>query len=137
MLLFLALAMLSAPLEGAEDRKKEGKSATKTSSSDKAAEAKKSSKRAEPRGRLPRYYRAVVDESQRESIYSIQRGYKDRVKQLETKIGELRKQMKALKQSQDEEVQAVLSPKQLAEVNRLREAAKKARAESRKTAAKD
>ena len=41
----------------------------------KAPDAKQAKKRAKPRGRLPAYYGKIVDQKQRERIYTIQKSY--------------------------------------------------------------
>lgn len=56
-------------------------------------------------GRLPRYFAAIVDQSQRDEIYRIQAGYR-------TRIAELRAQLTALEGSQAAEIEAVLTPSQ-------------------------
>ncbi|MFN3189928.1 MAG: hypothetical protein ACE361_05340 [Aureliella sp.] len=58
------------------------------------------------RGRLPRYYSAVVTPKQRAEIYSIQKGYRARLENLEIQLAELRKREQA-------EVAAVLDASQL------------------------
>lgn len=78
--------------------------------------------RAKPRGRLPNYFAAVVDGTQRETIYSIQAKY---AKQVE----DLQRQLEELKTTRDQEVDAVLTPEQLEAVNAKRaEAAAKRKA---------
>src|SRR4030042_2910794 len=57
------------------------------------------------RGRLPSYYRAVVDEKQREAIYKIQEEYG-------RKIAELKAQLAAITQERGEKVKAGLTPEQ-------------------------
>jgi Spy/CpxP family protein refolding chaperone len=75
------------------------------------------------RGRLPNYYRQVVDEEQRKTIYQIQEEYA-------AKIDAVRKQLEALMAERDAKVEAVLTPEQRKEVERLREEARaKRRAE--------
>jgi hypothetical protein len=71
---------------------------------------------AKPRGRLPMYYAPVVSEKQREQIYAIQAKYADQIEQLQ-------KQLDELKERRDGEVEAVLSPEQLAKVKQARDAA--------------
>ncbi len=87
-----------------------------------AAEKKVAKK---PRGRLPAYFSAVVDAKQREAIYAVQAKYK-------TQLEELQKQIAALEEQRDKEVDAVLSAEQLAEVNKKREEAAKKREERKK-----
>lgn len=74
------------------------------------------------RGRLPAYFSAVVTTKQREEVYRIQA----RVQQ---QIDELRQKIAALETARNKEVDAVLDPDQLAEVNKKRAAA----AERRRT----
>lgn len=92
--------------------------------------------RRSPKGILPAYYGAVVAPDQRERIYAIQQNYAEQIQQLED-------QLAALKAKRDKEVEAVLTPEQLAKVKALqdeakarREAARKAR-EAQKAAAED
>ena len=69
------------------------------------------------RGRLPAYYRTVVDEEQRQEIYAIQKEYW-------TQIEALKAQLAALTKQRDEKVAAVLTPEQLKKVEAAAEAAK-------------
>jgi hypothetical protein len=83
----------------------------------------KPSKEAKPslkaKGRLPAYYKDVVTQSQKESIYKIQSSYGDQI----TKLAE---EMKALTEKRDAEIEALLSAEQKAKVATLKaEAAKK------------
>ena len=79
-------------------------------------------------GRLPNYYRMVVDEQQRQEIYRIQAEYRTRIKELETRL-------KALKKERDQRIVNVLSPEQKKRVEEAaarakeKRAAKKAQAE--------
>ena len=68
------------------------------------------------RGRLPNYYRQVVDQEQRAEIYKIQAQYAP-------KIADLRKQLEALTKQRDREVAAVLTPLQRKKIEALRAAA--------------
>jgi len=72
------------------------------------------------RGRLPNYYRHVVDEKQRDTIYKIQEEYA-------TKIAAVRAQLEAITKERDEKVAAVLTAEQLKEVAELKAAAEAAR----------
>ncbi len=81
--------------------------------------------RKKARGRLPRYFAKVVTQQQREDIYEIQARFAARVE-------ELQKQIDALIRQRDQEVEAVLSSEQLAEVRKLREEAKKRQAARRR-----
>jgi hypothetical protein len=69
--------------------------------------------RKKPRGRLPTYFGKVVDSSQREEIYEIQSRYAEQIEKLQQELKELLKE-------RDAEVDAVLSPEQMAEVVKLR-----------------
>lgn len=81
------------------------------------AEAKPTKERAKPRGRLPAHYGAVVDESQREKIYAIQKAY-------QPQIEELQMQLAALREKQTGEIEAVLTAEQKEKVKELAAAAK-------------
>lgn len=65
------------------------------------------------RPRLPMCYAPVVDDQQREQIYAIQREYWPRIELL-------RRQLEALQAERDAKIEAVLTPEQLAEVQRAR-----------------
>jgi Spy/CpxP family protein refolding chaperone len=67
------------------------------------------------RVRLPAYFSAVVNRTQREEIYKIQLAYLRQIEKLEQQISEL--EMK-----RDQEVDSVLEPEQLAAVKKRREA---------------
>ncbi|MBN2477188.1 MAG: hypothetical protein JXB62_21450 [Pirellulales bacterium] len=82
----------------------------------------------ESRGRLPSYYRRVVDEKQREAIYAIQKEYAP-------KIAALKAQLETLTNERDAKVVAVLTPEQRKEIDDLKAAAKAER-EKKKAAAK-
>ncbi|HVX13633.1 MAG TPA: hypothetical protein VHC22_20790 [Pirellulales bacterium] len=84
------------------------------------ADAKTAKTRAKPRGRLPAFYNQVIDGQQREKIYSIQQQY-------EPKITALKAELQALQQKVNGEVEAVLTPEQLAKVKSLAEEAKQKR----------
>jgi len=97
---------------------------------DGAAEAEPAvEKTKEFRGRLPNYYRFVVDEKQRETIYTIQEEYVGR-------IDALKAQLAALTKERDEKVAAVLTPEQLKEVERLAAEAKAQREAKKPTTKK-
>ncbi len=59
------------------------------------------------------YYTRVVTEEQRQKIYAIQRDYYP-------KISALRKQLEALIAEQNAKIEAVLTPEQKAEVDKIR-----------------
>ncbi len=69
------------------------------------------------RGRLPNYYRTVVDEKQRQAIYKIQEEYAAR-------LAALRDQLAALSKELDEKVTAVLTPEQAKKIQDLAAEAK-------------
>ncbi len=74
------------------------------------------------RPRLPMYYAKVVDEKQRQKIYDIQKKY-------HPKIAELQKQLEQLIAQRDAEIEAVLTPEQKAEIEKLRQEASQRRKE--------
>lgn len=96
----------------AQEKKAEGK----------AAAQKK--ERAKPRGRLPAFFAAVVTKDQREEIYAIQAKFN-------AQIEKLQQQLAALRAERDKAIDAVLTPEQLAEVNKKREEAAKRRSSRR------
>lgn len=98
----------------------------KAAEKEKAAPAKVARK---PRGRLPQYYGQVgISSEQRQKIYDVQAVYGKQ-------IGELQKQIDALKKKQNTEVAAVLTPEQKTKLDELLAAAKKA-AEDRRARSK-
>jgi hypothetical protein len=92
-------------------------------------ETKAKKERAEMRGPLPLYYRSVVDGIQKEQMYKICDTY-------EPKLDELRKQMKALEDKRDAEMEALLRPDQKEKVKQLSEEAKQKRAKKDNAATK-
>jgi hypothetical protein len=68
------------------------------------------------KGRLPPYYKDIVDEQQRLEIYRLQKMYGDRIISLE-------EQIEGIKAERDAAVENVLSPEQKARLNKAREAA--------------
>ena len=74
-------------------------------------------KRAAAQGRLPDFYRTVVNAAQKKEIYSIQAKYAAQIK-------ELRKQLSALITQRNTEVEAVLTPEQKDQVAKLAAEAK-------------
>jgi len=74
------------------------------------------------RPRLPMYYAKVVDEKQRQKIYDIQRKY-------HPQIADLQKQLEKLIAQRDAEIEAVLTPQQKAEIEKLRQEASQRRKE--------
>jgi TolA-binding protein len=82
-------------------------------------------KRRAARGRLPNFYGQVgVSTSQRNSIYEIQSKYREQLEELE-------KQIVALREKQEQEMEAVLTPEQKKTLHELREAAEQRRAARR------
>jgi hypothetical protein len=65
------------------------------------------------RGRLPRFYSSVIDVSQRDAIYAIQRSYR-------TKIDELTQQLEQLKKAEAQEIEQQLSAEQHKQVEQMR-----------------
>jgi Spy/CpxP family protein refolding chaperone len=102
-LLAILLACLARPTIGQDEGKASQPAAAKT--------AKKS------RGRLPNFYRQVVDPQQRETIYKIQAEYAP-------KIAELQAQLEKLIKERDEKIAAVLTPEQRKRVEDLKAAAR-------------
>lgn len=80
-------------------------------------EAPAAKTRAQPRGRLPAHYGAVVDEAQREKIYGIQKSYQPQIEALQT-------QLAALREKQTAEIEAILTAEQKEKVKELAAAAK-------------
>lgn len=69
------------------------------------------------RHRLPRYFRDVVGDEQREKIYNIQDEYRP-------KIAALKAEWKALLKERDEKIEAVLTPEQKRQIDEARAEAK-------------
>jgi hypothetical protein len=83
---------------------------------------KEKKERAEMRGPLPTFYRDVIDGIQRDKMYKIHESY-------EPQINELKKQVKALEDKRDAELEALLRPDQKERVKELMaEAAKERKA---------
>jgi len=78
--------------------------------------------------RLPAHFGKIVDETQRQKIYDIQREYGP-------KIQELRAQLKALIDERDKKIQAVLSADQVKELAKAKEAARAKRKKKTEAAA--
>ncbi len=77
-------------------------------------------------GRLPPYYKEVVSESQKKSIYQIQSQYDDKLEALEKRFDELTAELKKVRGELDDirfeerdAIEKVLTPKQLAQVKRM------------------
>ncbi|MEZ6137783.1 MAG: hypothetical protein R3C53_23090 [Pirellulaceae bacterium] len=112
---FVALALLSAGIAGAHAAQEEMpmKGQADGQVTDNAVSAKTA---AAPRGRLPRYFAALVTERQREEIYDIQRTHAVRRAELELELEELRK-------TEISEIEAVLNKTQRERLEELRAAA--------------
>lgn len=87
-----------------------------------AQSAGQAGQKTEFRPRLPMYYAKVVDEKQRQKIYEIQRKY-------HPQIVDLQKQLEKLIAQRDAEIEAVLTPQQKAEIEKLRQEASQRRKE--------
>ncbi len=114
--LAIALACLARPTAGQEKQA--------------GAEPAAAQKVKKSRGRLPNYYRLVVDEKQRGMIYKIQAEYAP-------KIADLKAQVVKLTGQRDREVAAVLTPAQRKKVEDLRVAAAAKRKQQKKKAGKE
>ncbi|GAB4142550.1 MAG: hypothetical protein Kow0040_31600 [Thermogutta sp.] len=97
----------AAPSQSASTAPSSGQSATSAAKADATAAF---------RPRLPMYYAKVVDDKQRQSIYDIQRKY-------HPQIADLQRQLEKLIAQRDAEIEAVLTPQQKAEVEKLRKEA--------------
>lgn len=80
------------------------------------------------RGRLPNYFGKVINSEQRDQIYAIQAKYNEQIAALEMQI-------EKLSAERDQQVEAVLTPEQLAEITKMRDEAK-ARRQTRDAARK-
>lgn len=92
-----------------------------TANADESKAASQTRDATEFRPRLPAYYARVVTEEQRQKIYAIQREYHPR-------IAALRKQLEDLIAEQNGKIEAVLTPQQKVELERLRQEAATRRA---------
>jgi len=117
--IFVIAASLLASTAWAQAEKKaaanEGKAAAKADD----AGAKKVAKK-EPKGRLPAHYGAVVNDEQREKIYAINNRYAEQIKPLAAQVKDLNAKRRA-------EIEAVLTPDQLKEIQRLSDESKSKR----------
>ena len=77
---------------------------------------KEEAKTGKTKGRLPPYYKDVVDEKQKAEIYKVQVSY-------EEKIDDLKIQLEKLESDRDAAVEKVLTAEQKEKVNLAREAA--------------
>ena len=135
----LAVAVVFATNANAQTDKAKDKDTAKTTKDDK--------KPSKPRGRLPAYYRQVVDDGQRTKIYALQAKYRKdsaqitaEVRGLSKKLAEVRKKLAQLKAAESKEVEAVLTAEQKKKVDALRaEAAakRKKKQDEKKDAKKD
>ena len=132
-------ANANAQTSTAKDSTAKDRDTSKTTKDDK--------KPSKPRGRLPAYYRQVVDDTQRTKIYALQAKYRKDSAQitaefgdLSKKLAEVRKQLAELKAKESTEIEAVLSADQKKKVDALRaEAAakRKKKQDEKKDAKKD
>ncbi len=135
----LAIAMVFATNANAQTNKAKDKDTSKTAKDDK--------KPSKPRGRLPAYFRQVVDDGQRTKIYALQAKYRKdsaqitaEVSALSKKLTEVRKKLAKLKAAESKEVEAVLTAEQKKKVDALRAAAaakRKKKQDEKKDAKKD
>ena len=88
------------------------------------AVAQEAKERAKPRGRLPAYYKDVVTPQQRDQIYAIQAKYVDQISKLQEEINQLASQ-------RDKEIEDLLSAEQKTQIQKLRDARKKASSASK------
>lgn len=114
----LAVSLVTAavswsPLVGQDTKKEETKK----------PDSKESDK---PKGRLPVFFKDVVTEDQRLSIYEVQMKYEKQIDELAAKIKELQKQ-------QMDEIEKLLSPEQKEKLDKLRSDAQ-AKADAKKKA---
>lgn len=92
----------------------------------KSAKKKTTKQRRKARGRVPNYYGKVgLSPEQKKKIYAIQKQYRSQMQ-------DLFKQLAALREKQQAEIDAVLTPEQAAQVKALRKAAAKKRAAGKK-----
>jgi hypothetical protein len=78
--------------------------------------AKEAAAPAKPKGRLPAYYKDVVDEKQKASIYKLQADYA-------AKIEPLQEQIRTLIEERDAAIENVLSAEQKEKLKKVREEA--------------
>jgi len=107
---------------------------TKAKDKDKTSATKKDGKKpAKLTGRLPAYYRQVVDDAQRAKIYALQAKYRKDSNQISAEIEkltrDLRKKLAELKKEESAEVEAVLTAAQKKKVDALRAEAAERRKE--------
>jgi len=114
--LAIALAYLASPAVVGQEK----------AAAPQPAAAKQANK---PRGRLPSFYKELVDQKQREAIYKIQQEYA-------AKIADLQAQLEAVTTERDEKIAAVLTPEQHKKLEALRAAAKAKREPKDKPAPK-
>lgn len=95
-----------------------------------AADEKPAAKEAKPgaakkspadyRGPLPAYYNKVLSPDEKEKLYAITEKYAPQIKELQGKL-------KELEAARDKEIDAALTPEQLARIKELRDEAAKAK----------
>jgi len=115
----VASAMIAVPVALAQEKaaKKPGVQKKAADPQQPAAPKPPPKEKDEPTGRLPPYYKDVVDDKQRDKIYAIQAEYADRIERL-------KQQLEALEAERDGRIEAVLTPQQKAKVEAARNEAK-------------
>lgn len=134
----LGLVTLALPLSlSAADTKPATKPATAAAPATAAVPAKAEARKAaaddktagKRRGQVPPYYAKVVNDAQREKIYSIQAEHNAKIEQAQA-------QVKALTEARDAAIEGVLTPEQREQVAKAKAEAEKAQAEKRASAKK-
>ncbi|MFZ5833084.1 MAG: hypothetical protein ACOY3P_23605 [Planctomycetota bacterium] len=80
--------------------------------------------------KLPPYFKDVVDEAQKEAIYTVLEEYK-------TRADSLQAQLEAFARERDERIDNILRPEQLKQIEKLRTEAKEKAARRKASAASD
>lgn len=78
------------------------------------AEAKEEKVAAKRKGRLPAYYKDIVDEKQKEQIYKLQSEYADKLEELKTKLTKL-------EDERDSAIEGVLTAEQKDKLKKAKE----------------
>jgi hypothetical protein len=126
LLVVIAAVLVLVLPQGQGHGQEKGKAGKKPAAQKNPADPKPAAKKPgpeedEPSGRLPPYYKDVVDDKQRDQIYSIQAEYADRIERLKRQLAELEEQ-------RDGRIEAVLTPQQKAKVEAARAEAKSKKA---------
>ena len=104
---FLAFSLVAAVAQETDNPPDEERVVIETKAKD--APNKGLTLEREVRPRLPNYYASVVDSTQREAIYTLQRQYNELIAFLELRV-------ELLKKERDGKIEAVLTPAQLERV---------------------